>query len=48
MSLLGGLVLFAIVGVIIITAMFSMLYCGYVFLCKMKRPTPLANAENQV
>jgi len=48
MSDLGKLVLFAIFIGIIITALFSILYCGYVFLCRMKRPKPLANTENQV
>lgn len=40
-----GLVLFAVVVGLVIAALFSLLYCGYVVICKLKKPEPLANSE---
>ena len=43
-----GLVLFGTVIGLVIVAVFSLIYCGYLFLCRMKKPEPLADCENQV
>ena len=48
MNEIAGLALFGTIVGLVLCAMFTVLYCGYLAICWLRRPGPLANIENPV
>jgi hypothetical protein len=48
MSEFWALVLFGTLAGLVICASIAIVYCGCIALCRLRRPEPLATAENAV